>query len=237
KNDFTIVDEPKDANIIVSVGGDGAFLQAVRKTGFRQDCLYTGITYSDEAGLYCDFNLDTFDDMLFAMEHEAMKVRRFPLIDVQINGNTSFHCLNEVSVRSTIIKSIVIDVFIDDKHVEAFRGGGLVVATPPGSTGCSKARHGAVVDPRIPWFRVAQVASLSNNRYRTLCSSFVLDQDGKLRLEIVQDGNEHPIVGLDNEAYSIRNIQDINVSLSDKVIKTVTVKNNSYWDRVKRTFL
>src|SRR5690625_415094 len=56
KNDFTIVDEPKDANIIVSVGGDGAFLQAVRKTGFRQDCLYTGITYSDEAGLYCDLD-------------------------------------------------------------------------------------------------------------------------------------------------------------------------------------
>src|SRR5699024_11403876 len=83
-------------------------------------------------------------DMLFAMEHEAMEVRRFPLIDVQVNGNTSFHCLNEVSVRSTIIKSIVIDVFIDDKHFEAFRGDGLVVATPTGSTGYSKSTHGAV---------------------------------------------------------------------------------------------
>src|SRR5699024_3065146 len=127
---FTIVDEPKDANIMVSGGGDGAFLQAVRETGCRQECLYTGIPYPHGAGLYCDFNLDTFDDMLFAMEHEAMEVRRFPLIDVQVNGNTSFHCLNEVSVRSTIIKSIVIDVFIDDKHLEAFRGDGLVVATP-----------------------------------------------------------------------------------------------------------
>jgi len=237
KNDFTIVDEPKDANIIVSVGGDGAFLQAVRKTGFRQDCLYTGITYSDEAGLYCDFNLDTFDDMLFAMEHEAMEVRRFPLIDVQVNGNTSFHCLNEVSVRSTIIKSIVINVYIDDKHFEAFRGDGLVVATPTGSTGYSKSTHGAVIDPLIPCFQVSELASLNNNRYRTLGSSFVLSQDRKLRLEIVQDGNDHPIVGLDNEAYSIRNIQDINVTLSDKVIKTVKLKNNSYWDRVKRTFL
>src|SRR5690625_624060 len=236
KNDFTIVDEPKDANIIVSVGGDGAFLQAVRKTGFRQDCLYTGITYSDEAGLYCDFNLDTFDDMLFAMEHEAMEVRRFPLIDVQVNGNTSFHCLNEVSVRSTIIKSIVINVYIDDKHFEAFRGDGLVVATPTGSTGYSKSTHGAVIDPLIPCFQVSELASLNNNRYRPLGSSFVLSQDRNLRLEIVQDGNDHPIVGLDNEAYSIRNIQDINVTLSDKVIKTVKLKNNSYWDRVKRTF-
>lgn len=237
KNDFTIVKEPKDANIIVSVGGDGAFLQAVRKTGFRQDCLYTGITYSDESGLYCDFNLDTFDDMLYAMEHETLEVRRFPLIDVQVNGNTSFHCLNEVSIRSTIIKSIVIDVYIDDKHFETFRGDGLVVATPTGSTGYSKSTHGAVIDPLIPCFQVSELASLNNNRYRTLGSSFVLSQDRKLKLEIVQDGNDHPIVGLDNEAYSIRNIQDINVTLSDKVIKTVKLKNNSYWDRVKRTFL
>ena len=30
---------------------------------------------------------------------------------------------------------------------------------------------------------------------------------------------------------------NITVTLSDKVIKTVKLKNNSYWDRVKRTFL
>lgn len=237
ENNFTIVDEVKDASIIISVGGDGAFLQAVRKTGFRQDCLYTGITHSDEAGLYCDFNLDTFDEMLHAIKHEGLEVRRFPIIDVQVNGNTSFHCLNEVSVRSTIIKSIVIDVHIDDKHFETFRGDGLVVATPTGSTGYSKSTHGAVIDPLIPCFQVSELASLNNNRYRTLGSSFVLNQDRKLTLDIIQDGNDHPVIGLDNEAYSIRNIQDITVTLSNKVIKTVKLKSNSYWDRVKRTFL
>ncbi|SET80011.1 NAD+ kinase [Salinibacillus kushneri] len=40
---FSIVSDSKDANIVISVGGDGAFLQAVRKTGFRQDCLYMGL--------------------------------------------------------------------------------------------------------------------------------------------------------------------------------------------------
>src|SRR5690625_1079161 len=58
KNNFEIVNDPEDASIIISIGGDGAFLQSVRKTGFRQDCLYTGITGADESGLYCDFNLD-----------------------------------------------------------------------------------------------------------------------------------------------------------------------------------
>lgn len=236
-NSFAIVDEAKDANIIISVGGDGAFLQAVRKSGFRQDCLYTGITRSDESGLYCDFNLGNFDKMLHSMIHKEMEVRRFPIIDVKINGETKFECLNEVSVKSTIIKSIVIDVHIDDMHFETLRGDGLIVATPTGSTGYNKSTNGAVIDPKIPCFQVSELASVNNNRYRTLGSSFVLGKDRTLKLEIVQDGNDYPIIGFDNEAYSIRNIRDITVTLSDKVIKTVKMKNNSYWDRVKRTFL
>lgn len=238
QNNFNIVDDSSDANVIISVGGDGAFLQAVRKTGFRQDCLYTGITRSNESGLYCDFNMDNFEEMLYTMQHEELEVRRFPIIDVQVNGGESiFNCLNEISIRSTIIKSIVIDVHIDDLHFETFRGDGLVVATPTGSTGYNKSIQGAVIDPKIPCFQISEIASLNNNRYRTLGSSFVLNKNRKLTLNIVQDGNDYPIIGLDNEAFSIRNIHDLTVNLSDKIIKTVKLKNNSYWDRVKRTFL
>lgn len=237
ENNFNIVDNAKDASIIVSIGGDGTFLQAVRKTGFRQDCLYTGITSSGESGLYCDFNMDNFSEMLDTIQHAEMEVRRFPVIKVDINGESSFYCLNELSVRSTIITTIAINVRIDDNHFETFRGDGLIVATPTGSTGYNKSTHGAVIDPLLPSFQVSELASLNNNRYRTLGSSFVLSKDRKLKLEVVQDGNDYPIIGMDNEAFSIQSIKDITVTLSDKVIKTVKLKNNSYWDRVKRTFL
>src|SRR5699024_8452364 len=140
-------------------------------------------------------------------------------------------------IRSTIIKSIVIDVHIDDLHFETFRGDGLVVATPTGSTGYNKSTQGAVIDPKIPCFQVSEIASLNNNRYRTLGSSFVLSKERTLTMEVVQDGNDYPIIGMDNEAYPIRSIQNLTVNLSDKLIKTVKLKNNSYWNRVKRTFL
>ncbi|MFD2926232.1 NAD kinase [Halobacillus naozhouensis] len=237
ENDFTLVDESKDANIIVSVGGDGTFLQAVRKTGFRQDCLYVGVRTKDEAGLYCDFNLDHYNDMVHSMLHAELEVRRFPVIESTVNEESSYLCLNECSVRSTLIKSVVIDVYIDEIHFETFRGDGLIVATPTGSTGYNKSTKGAVVDPKLPCFQVSELASLNNNRYRTLGSSFILSSERTLRLSVRQDGNDYPIIGMDNEAFSIRNIQDITVKLSDKVIKTVKLKNNSYWERVQRTFL
>jgi NAD+ kinase len=237
ENHFNIVENASDANIIVSIGGDGAFLQAVRKTGFRGDVLYAGITRANESGLYCDFNMDNFNEILHIMQNEEIEVRRFPVINVQVNNGSEFKSLNEVSIRSSIIKSIVIDVFIDDNHFETFRGDGLIVATPTGSTGYNKSVEGAVIDPKIPCFQVSELASINNNRYRTLGSSFILNKNRKLKLSVIQDGNDYPIIGLDNEAYSVRNIEDVTVTLSDDVIKTVKLKNNSFWDRVKRTFL
>lgn len=237
KNGFSILDDPKNANIIVGVGGDGNFLQAVRKTGFRQDCLYVGITYGDEVGLYCDFQLDHFDKMIESFMHAELEVRRFPTIDVAVDKDSHFNCLNELSIRSAITKSIVIDVFIDDQHFETFRGDGLIVATPTGSSGYNKSILGAVVDPKLQCYQVSELASLNNNRYRTLGSSFVLSEDRKLTLRVVQDGNDYPIIGMDNEAYSIRNINELNISLSENIIKTLKLKDNSFWDRMKRTFL
>lgn len=237
QNNFTLVDNSAEANIIISVGGDGAFLQAVRKTGFRQDCLYLGISRADEAGLYCDFNLSQYDEMVNSMMNEDLEVRRFPVIEVTVNNEGTFYCLNELSIRSTLIKTIVIDVAIDGNHFETFRGDGLIVATPTGSTGYNKSTHGAVVDPKTHCFQVSEIASLNNNRYRTLGSSFILDKERNLKLHVIQDGNDYPSIGLDNEAYSVRNVRDLNVTLSDKLIKTVKLKDNSYWERVRRTFL
>lgn len=234
---FQIVDDHQNANIIISIGGDGEFLQAVRHTGFRQDCLYMGMTQGDESGLYCDFELDHYDKMVDAMKLEAIEVRRFPIIDVMINEESTFQCLNEAAIRSAIIKTIVIDVFIDDTFFERFRGDGLIVGTPTGSTGYNKSTSGAVIDPKIPCFQVSELASINNNRYRTLGSSFILNENRTLKLEVLQDGNDYPIIGLDNEAYSIRNIHSIAIKLSDKRIKTVKLKNNSFWHRVQRTFL
>lgn len=236
-NGFEIAGHPNNASIIVSVGGDGAFLQAVRKSGFRQDAIYVGITRTGESGLYCDFDLDNFDEMLHSLMHEELEVRRFPVIKARINDGTEYHCLNEVSIRSTIVKTIVIDVLIDDVYFETFRGDGLVVSTPTGSTGYNKSAYGAVIDPLIASYQVSEVASLNNNQYRTLGSSFVLSKDRKLTLNVQPTGNDHPIISLDNEAHPITKISSLEVDMDETVIKTVKLKNNSFWDRVRRTFL
>ncbi|WP_240050921.1 NAD kinase [Metabacillus litoralis] len=236
-NEFTIVDDVNTANVVVSIGGDGAFLQAVRKTNFRTDCLYAGVSVDDTLSLYCDFHIDEQEKMISAMNESQIEVRRYPVLEVKIDDLATFKCLNECSIRSSIIKTFAIDVFIDDLHFETFRGDGMLIATPTGSTGYNKSVNGAVVDPMLPCIQVSELASLNNNLYRTLGSSFILSEKRKLTLKIVQDGNDYPVIGMDNEALSVRNVLKLEYSLSDQPIKTVKLKDNSFWEKVKRSFL
>ncbi len=234
---FTVVENHKEANIIISIGGDGTFLQAVRKTGFREDCLYAGISTHLSLSLYCDFHIDDQEKMIEAMTTEQIEVRRYPVLSATIDDTSTFYCLNELSIRSGIIKTFVMDVFIDELHFETFRGDGIIVATPTGSTGYNKSVKGAVVDPMLPCLQVSELASLNNNRYRTLGSSFILSGARTLTLKITQDGNDYPTIGMDNEALGVSHVDSIVINLTDKRIKTVKLKDNSFWEKVKRTFL
>jgi NAD+ kinase len=234
---FTIVNDYRKANIIASVGGDGAFLQAVRKTGFRDDCLYAGISTVGTLGIYCDFRSDDTSKMIEASANEQFEVRRYPVIEVTVDKQGTFYCLNEFSIHSSIIKTLVLDLFVDQLHLETFRGDGMIVSTPTGSTAYNKSVNGAIVDPLLPCMQVSEVASINNNRFRTLGSSFILGDERTLTLKVVPDGNDYPVMGMDNEALSIRHVETIQVKISQKRIKTLKLKDNSFWEKVKRTFL
>lgn len=113
----------------------------------------------------------------------------------------------------------------------------MVISTPTGSSGYNKSLNGAVVDPLLPCIQVAEIASVNSNDYRTLGSSFILSGERTLELRLHKDWNDYPSMSTDNEALSIQHVENVSICLSDKIIKTVKMKDNSYWEKVKRSFL
>ena len=67
-----------------------------------------------------------------------------PTIEVTVDDQASYYCLNEFSIQSAIVKTFVMEVFIDQLHFETFRETDFV-STPTGSTAYNKSVNGAVV--------------------------------------------------------------------------------------------
>lgn len=237
ENGFEVTDNPDEASIIASIGGDGTFLQAVRKTGFRQDAIYVGIATDDNKYLYTDFHIDDTSQLKQAATSDTIEIRKYPVLKVKIDNEADYYCLNDFYIKSSIIKSMTMNILIDNDHFETFRGDGLLVATPSGSTGYNKSLGGALVDPLTHCIQISEIASINNNNYRTIGSPMVLDKSRTVTFKLEDVQNEYPIMGLDNEALSIQHTEQVSVTLSDLAIKTVKIKESSFWNKVKRNFL
>lgn len=231
------VDSGDKADIIASIGGDGMFLQSVRKNDFRDDCVYLGIAVDESNHLYVDFHYRDISSLEEAIDQNNLDVRKYPLLQVKINDNKPSYCLNEFTLRSSIVKTIKMDVYINDFLFEQFNGDGILVATPTGSTGYNKSLGGAVVDPLIHALQVTELASVNNNTYRTLGTSFLLNKERPLTLLIDKNVDYYPIMSLDNDALSVRNTEKVELAISDKMIRTLKLKDNTFWHKAQRNFL
>lgn len=234
---FAITTEDKEANTIISIGGDGSFLQAVRQTEFRQDCVYLGISTLKKQALYCDFHYDDLYEMTRFLKNNPTQINEFPLLKVTVDNYRPYYCLNEFSLRSNIIRMFALDIIIDNILFESFLGDGLIISTPTGSTAYNKSVRGAVVDPTLKSFQVTELASVNTNQFRTLGSPFILSKGRKLRLHVHQDGNNFPLMATDNEAIGIKRVENIDVEMTNKVIHSFHKPKSSFWEKVQRIYL
>jgi NAD+ kinase len=153
------------------------------------------------------------------------------------NGNNqSFLVLNEAVVKSKSISTIVIEVYINEEHFESFRGNGLMISTPSGSTAYNHSVGGSIVYPTIEVMQIAELASINNSEHRTLNRSFILDKQNQLELYVKTPINEVSI-GLDGTEYPFEGIRKIKAKVSDAKINFARYKPFPFWKRVKQKFL
>ncbi len=102
----------------------------------------------------------------------------YPLLEViirYVNGSkeSQYLAMNEATVKSAE-GTLVTEVEIRGEYFETFRGDGLCISTPSGSTAYNKALGGAIIHPSIEAIQIAEMASINNRVFRTVGSPLVL---------------------------------------------------------------
>ena len=232
---YGLVSDDEKPDIVVSIGGDGTMLQAFHR--FRhlaQSVSFIGV-HTGRLGFYADWRKDELDELVRMIAEAQPKIVRYPLVQAEYESGGQQHvqlALNEFTLKSAE-GTLVAELRINGEPFEMFRGDGLVISTPSGSTAYNKSVGGAVIHPSLEAIQIAEIASINNRVYRTLGSSIVLPKHHYCDVK-----TEKPVdLWMDHLLLKLHDVQSIRFHVAKEKISFARYRPFPFWNRVRESFI
>lgn len=237
--DFNLEYDEDQPDIVISVGGDGTLLYAFHRYKNRLDkTSFVGV-HTGHLGFYADWTPEEIEKLVIAIAKTPFQVVEYPLLEVIIRyrhggREARFLALNESTIKS-VEGTLVIDVEIRGQHFERFRGDGLCLATPSGSTAYNKALGGAIVHPSINAIQLTELASINNRVFRTVGSPLLLPDHHTCMLRPVNEVNFQ--ITIDHLTLLQEDVKSIQFRVADEKIRFARFRPFPFWKRVHDSFI
>jgi NAD+ kinase len=155
-----------------------------------------------------------------------------PLIEARarVGGRTSLlTALNDLVIaRSAQARLIELEVSVDDEVLTRYRGDGLIVASPTGSTAYSLAAGGAIVSPSAKVFALTPICphTLSNR-------SVIVSLDSTVRVRPI-NGRVETILTADGQQSIALGAGDVvTIRRSRHVVRLLHLTGNSFFETLR----
>ena len=206
-------------DVILTIGGDGTILhEANLSLEYRKPIL--GINLG-RCGFLATCEVDEMEAKLSAVARGEYFLDNRMLLYVRVLGDDSWegHALNDVVMtKGRLQQAVDFSIYCDDILVEHYRGDGVIVATPTGSTAYSLAAGGPILDSQTKGIVVTPICPHS-----LASPAMVFAQERKINLCVGQVGDEEVFISCDGDAgYSVKAGATAEVRLSDQVVQLIT---------------
>lgn len=237
--DFGLIIDEENPDIVLSIGGDGTLLHAFHKyKHLTTTVAFVGL-HTGHLGFYADWKPEEIEKLVISIAKKEFEVIEYPLLEVTINyrhgeDSSVYLALNESTVKSPDV-TLVMDVELNGDHFERFRGDGLCMSTPSGSTAYNKALGGAIVHPSLEAIQLAEIASINNRVFRTVGSSLVLPKHHSCLLKPVKGPDF--MVTVDHLQLLHKDVQSIKYRVADEKVRFARFRAFPFWHRVHSSFI
>jgi len=236
---FDLEYDEEKPDIVISVGGDGTLLYAFHQYVNRlAETAFVGV-HTGHLGFYADWTPDEVEKLVIHLAKTPFQVVEYPVLEVivRFNGGNSekrYLALNECTVKATE-GSLVMDVFIKGDKFETFRGDGLCISTPTGSTAYNKALAGAILHPSLSAIQLTEMASINNRVFRTVGSPLVLPEHHTCILKPVNDVDYN--ITIDHLFLVHKDIKSIQYRVAEERVRFARLRPFPFWRRVRESFI
>ncbi len=216
------------ADMIMSLGGDGSILHTAKHAA-AHDIPVLGINVG-RMGYMAELETDELSELNRIIAGEYTTEERM-MLDVEIYRDDKVIYrdtgLNDVVItKINYAKTVELDMYTDGFFISHYRGDGVIVATPTGSTAYSMSAGGPIVDPLSKNIIITPVCTHSLS-----AKPIVLSPKRRITIQALSPSTETMGVSVDGAEVQPVELGDrVVIYQSELITRLVRVKNKNFYD-------
>ena len=228
--DSSFKEDDNNPDIVICIGGDGTFLEAVHKYMNVIDKVTFLPFMTGHVGFYIDF-LPEDAPLVNEIIEEKKQIIEVPLIEATIAGET-YYAVNEFSLGQFAHASAY-DISVDGELLESYYGSGILLSTTFGSSAYNRSVGGPIVDGKLNAIILSKIAPITSRQYTSIASPLVLSDDKVITLEY--KSRHQQTLTADNRVYQFDNgLPLMSVKKSQKTVRVYTKSQIDYLKRIRK---
>ncbi|MEX0286453.1 MAG: NAD kinase [Paracoccaceae bacterium] len=196
---------PEEADVIVSLGGDGFMLRTLHMTQTLGVPVY-GMNRGTIGFLMNEYNEAGLIERLEGAEEAAINPLRMHAVDRDGNTHEAL-AINEVSLLRAGAQAARLKISVDDRvRMNELVCDGALVATPAGSTAYNYSAHGPILPIGSDVLALTAIAAFRPRRWR----GALLPKTARVRFDVLEPG-KRPVVA-DADSTQVANIDWVEIA-------------------------
>lgn len=216
KNIKKAIKDMKEASMLISIGGDGTLLSAL-KIAIKYDIAVLPI-YHGTLGFISEIPPEEAFLILEGYlkgKNELYKIEDRTLLSVNIenkNNKKDYLAVNELVLSKPAGRPVYLKITISGRVVSSLVGDGVVIATPTGSTAYALSSGGPILSPRLNAIAFVPIAPHSLT-FRPL----VIPKGDNITIELIPTSMVEAMITIDGDAiYKLKKGDIVRAEASDK---------------------
>lgn len=222
------------ADIMLSLGGDGTMLSAVsliRDSGIP----IAGINFG-RLGFLASINKNDFENAIVDILNHRYDIQKRVLLSVESEQMNLFqgnhYALNDITVfRYDSSAMITVNARINGELLNSYWADGLIIATPTGSTAYSLSCGGPIIMPESGNFVITPISPHNLN-----VRPIVISNQFTLELEIESRSNQY-ILSCDSKNESIDTSVKLTIQQAPFTINLIRLPHESFFSTLREKLL
>ena len=226
-------DLPADVCMILSVGGDGTFLETamrVRSTGIPVAGINTG-----RLGFLANIPVEDLGqsiDLLCSGQYKLVSRSMLEIVCPEdLFGDDNAMALNEITIQKADQSMITITVRVDGTFLNTYRADGLIISTATGSTAYNLSVGGPILSPTDDSIIIAPMSP-----HNLTIRPIILTGSSVITLE-PGGRSSHCLVTCDSKAVRVPAGIIMEVRRSAERLSTVTTAGNDFFSTLRNQLM